>query len=199
MNTKDVKTLAERVAALGHELYPAYYVYASGVVNKEKNADDSPIVGVIVSISHDANAAIGKRAQMIVLQQVRKAWANREIVFNVTDQSNGQMNTAAVLSLAEKQGIDVPAFKYCAEFGCEGINAGEAHMPAKLELLSAAANANVVNVALEAIGAPRFRGIYLSSTEYNKERAYQVRIEKSQTQVYAKTYGGDYVRAFVSL
>ncbi|MBQ8436819.1 MAG: hypothetical protein IJX20_04125 [Alphaproteobacteria bacterium] len=199
MNTKDVKTLAERVAALGHELYPAYYVYASGVVNKEKNADNSPIVGVIVSINHDANASVGQRAKMIVLNQVRKAWANREIELNITDENNGQTNTTAVLNLAEKLAIDVPAFKHCAEFCCEGINAGEAYMPAKCELLSAASNANVVNAALEAIGAPRFRGIYVSSSEYNKERAYQVKIEAAQTQVYAKTYGGDYVRAFVSL
>ena len=193
------KTLAERVAALGHELFAGYYVYASGVVAKEKNADESPIVGIIASKNKDANAEVGNRAKMLVLVQARKAWANREIELNVTDETNGKVNTSAVLKKAQDISIDVPAFKYCAEYCCEGINAGEAYMPSVDELKEASINVKQVNEALYAIGAPRFQGIYLSSSEYNKQRAWQVRVEKQMPQVYAKTYGGDYVRAFVAL
>ena len=198
MNT-EVKTLAERVVALGHELYPGYYVYASGVVSKEKNADESPIVGVIVSKSKDAKAEVGKRAKMIVLSQVRKAWANRDVVLDVSSQIYGQVSTNAVIDKAIELKIEVPACSYCADFHCEGIEKGEAYLPAKMELLDASVNEHVVNEALYAIGAARFRGIYWTASEYNKERAWQVDIEKGATQVYAKTYGGDYVRPFVSL
>lgn len=193
------KTLAERVAALGHKLEVGYYVYASGVVSKRKNADSSPVVGIIATKSQEKNIEIGKRALMMTLPVVRKAWSNRETILGVCNDFDGQQNTIEVLKKAEDLGVDVPAFKYCAEFSCEGINAGEAFMPAKEQLLVASRRDYAINEACFEIGVPRFTGIYLTSTEYNKERAWQVRIDKYTPQVYAKTYGGDFVRAFVAL
>lgn len=196
---KDVKTLAERVAALGHKLEVGYWVYASGVVTKQKNAVNEPIVGIIVAKNKDKNTEIGNRALMMTLPVVRKAWANREVELGVCNDIDGQTNTKEVLKKAEELGIDVPAFKYCAEFSCEGISVGEAYMPSKQELLNASKNADTINETCFELGVARFIGIYLSSTEHNKERAWQVRIEKSAPQVYAKTFGGDFVRAFVAL
>ena len=193
------KTLAERVAALGHELEVGYCVFANGSVSKHKKAFASPVVGIIVAKNKDANAEVGKRAVMMTLPVVRKAWANREIELGVCNDFDGQQNTKAVLQKAAELGIDVPAFKYCTEFCCEGINAGEAYFPAEQELLEACKRISAVNETCFELGAPRFNGIYLSSSEHNKERAWRVRVEKLEKQAYAKTYAGDFVRAFVAL
>jgi len=198
MNTYE-KTLAERVAALGHELKVGYCVYASGLVSQYKNADSSPVVGIIVAKNKDENAEIGKRALMMTLPVVKKAWANREIELGICNELDGQQNTQEMLKMAEKLGIDVPAFLYCAEFCCEGISAGEAYLPAEQELFEASKSISAVNETCFELGISRFIGIYLSSTEYNKERAWRVRVDKREKQVYAKTYGGDFVRAFVAL
>ena len=195
----EVKTLAERVAALGHELGIGYFVYASGVVSKSKDAGKSPIVGVIVSKNPDKNARVGTRAKMLTLQQVRKPWASEEKLLGVSNVIYGDISTKNVIEKAEQIGIEVPACSYCAQFSCEGIAAGEAYLPSKQELEAASRSCDIVNEALEAINAPRFRGIYQTSSEYNRERVWQVCVEKSEAQIYAKTYGGDYTRAMVSL
>ena len=59
-------TLAQKCAALNQELQVGYYVFSSGVVSKDKNAD-SQISGVIIWKNSDESAEPGSRALMITL------------------------------------------------------------------------------------------------------------------------------------
>ncbi len=191
-------TLAQKCAALNQELQVGYYVFSSGVVSKDKNAD-SQISGVIIWKNSDESAEPGSRALMITLDRVKKAWSNLHRDFGGTNEVDGKANTQAILQSANKQGLQAPAAIYCNEYAERGVSAGEGFLPSKEQLLQAAKNYDCINSALTNAGVPGLYGIYVSSTEYNKDREWEVRLENRSSHVYAKSYGGDYVRCFVAL
>ena len=195
---KLTETLAQKCAAINQTMHVGYYVFSSGVVSKDKDAD-SQISGVIVWKNSDENAAPGSRALMISLDRVKKAWSDLHIELGITDEQDGQTNTESILRKAAAKDIQAPAANYCHEYAERGVSAGEGFLPSKEQLLKASKNYESINRALINAGAPGLYGIYISSTEYNKDREWQVRMEKSLAQVYAKSYGGDYVRCFVAL
>ena len=191
-------TLAQKCALIKQDMQVGYYVFSSGIISKDKEAD-SQISGVIVWKNSDENAKLGSRALMITLDRVKKAWSNLHKDFGGTNDVDGKANTQAILQSAAHQGLQAPAAMYCNEYAERGVSAGEGFLPSKEQLLQAAKNYNRINSALINAGVPSLCGIYVSSTEYNKDREWQVRMEKSLAQVYAKSYGGDYVRCFVAL
>ena len=191
-------TLAQKCALIKQDMQVGYYVFSSGIISKDKDAD-SQISGVIVWKNSDENAKLGSRALMITLDRVKKAWSNLHKDFGGTNDVDGKANTQAILQSAANQGLKAPAAMYCNEYAERGVSAGEGFLPSKEQLLQATKNYNRINSALINAGVPSLCGIYVSSTEYNKDREWQVRMEKSLAQVYAKSYGGDYVRCFVAL
>ncbi len=191
-------TLAQKCALIKQDMQVGYYVFSSGIISKDKEAD-SQISGVIVWKNSDENAKLGSRALMITLDRVKKAWSNLHKDFGGTNDVDGKANTQAILQSAANQGLQAPAAMYCNEYAERGVSAGEGFLPSKEQLLQAAKNYNRINSALINAGVPSLCGIYVSSTEYNKDREWQVRMEKSLAQIYAKSYGGDYVRCFVAL
>lgn len=191
-------TLAQKCALIKQDMQVGYYVFSSGIISKDKDAD-SQISGVIVWKNSDENAKLGSRALLITLDRVKKAWSNLHKDFGGTNDVDGKANTQAILQSAANQGLKAPAAMYCNEYAERGVSAGEGFLPSKEQLLQAAKNYNRINSALINAGVPSLCGIYVSSTEYNKDREWQVRMEKSLAQVYAKSYGGDYVRCFVAL
>ena len=197
---KNKLSLAERVATLGHPLYPGYYLYLNGTVSPEKGADISPLIGVIGYVNPDPNAPIGKRAEVMSLMQQRVSWSEREVFFDVTNLFDSKENTHAIKEKADQIGIKVPAFSLCLDFSIENaVEAGEAYLLSREQMMKVAGNQKTINQALYAIGAPPFRGTHLTSSEYNKERAWQVDVDKHKSVIYAKTYIGDYARPFFSI
>ena len=191
-------TLAERCAAVQQEFYVGYYVFSSGIISPDKNAD-SVRSGIIVWKNPDEKAPVGKRALMVTLDREMKAWSDAHVELGGTDDVDGRQNTLEILRRAVEKNIKVPAAEYCHGYNQNGVLAGEGFLPAKEQLMRMAGNYERIHQALVNVGEKGLYGIYISSTEYNKDRAWQVRMEKRQTHVYAKSYPGDYVRCFVAL
>lgn len=191
-------TLSEKCAAVKQEFYTGWYVFSSGIISPDKNAD-SVRSGVIVWKNPDTAAPIGKRALMMTLERVELAWSSMHLTLGGTNETDGQQNTLEILRRAAERNIRVPAAEYCHNYHQNGVLAGEGFLPSKEQLMKMAGNYDCVNRALINAGEKGLYGIYVSSTEYNIDRIWQIRPEKRSAMVYAKSYPGDYVRCFVAL
>lgn len=91
-------TLAERCAAVQQEFYVGYYVFSSGIISPDKNAD-SVRSGIIVWKNPDEKAPVGKRALMVTLDREMKAWSDAHVELGGTDDADGRQNTLEIFRI----------------------------------------------------------------------------------------------------
>ncbi len=141
-----------------------WYAFADGNFSPNPDAYEQ-LQGVVGWLNPDKDAPSGQRGLIVLAEVESLPWANARCVTRVWGD-DGKYNTRLLLEYGKRNNIAFPAAEWCASYSQNGIKAGEAFLPSKLQLLQLSANLDIICSALAELGIDL--GVYAtcwSSTE----------------------------------
>lgn len=114
--------------------------------------------------------------------------------------TGGKEATRKILEISRKKRQEAEAAQWCYDYAEDGVKQGEAFLPSLTELEKLFANKAAINASLNALGVALLEGWYWSSTEYDFNYAWILRMSDGYRYNYNKNYNnGKYVRPVLAL
>ena len=171
--TVQVEKSAIEVKTFFSEVKVGWYAFAGGKFSPNPNAYAN-CQGVVGWVNPDKSAPQGQRGLIVTLDEVKKAWSDKDCETNIKDEYDGKGNTEKLIVYGKAHGISFPAAEWCVRYSKNGVRPGEGFMPSKEQLKLIVANRELVNPALQGIGGIILDGWYWSSSEYSYGTAWLV-------------------------
>ncbi len=149
-----------------------WYAFEGGKFSPDSKAYPN-CQGVVGWINPDPNAPEGKRIYVVLPEQQKLQYSDKDYETRVTDLYDGKANTRNLVEYGKKQNIEFPAAEYAYNYCKNGVKQGEAFLPAREQLERVAENRGGVKKALKLIGGT-FEGWLCSSSESNSYYAWYV-------------------------
>ena len=173
---------------LSSKIEVGYYAFAGGKFSPDPNAYPN-CQGVVAWLNPDPNAPIGKRGLILMPDAMLKLWADKNCETGIDDEEDGQANTRSLIAYGKKHGISFPAAEWCYRYSQNGVKPGDGFLPAKKQLERIIANRDIINPALEKIGAQILKSWIWSSSEYSSNNyAWLVNANDGNVINYIKYY-----------
>ena len=171
--TVQVEKSAIEVKTFFSEVKVGWYAFAGGKFSPNPNAYAN-CQGVVGWVNPDKSAPQGQRGLIVTLDEVKKAWSDKDCETNIKDEYDGKGNTEKLIVYGKAHGISFPAAEWCVRYSKNGVRPGEGFMPSKEQLKLIVANRELVNPALQKIGGIILDGWIWSSSEYAFYAAWTV-------------------------
>ena len=169
----DVPQEQEVIQTTSAQIEVGYYAFAGGKFSPDPNAYPN-CQGVVAWLNPDPNAPIGKRGLILMPETVKTWWADKNCETGIGDEEDGKTNTRSLIAWGKKHGISFPAAEWCYRYSQNGVKPGDGFLPAKKQLERIIANRDIINPALEKIGAQILKGWIWASSEYSYNNAWGV-------------------------
>ena len=171
--TVQVEKSAIEVKTFFSEVKVGWYAFAGGKFSPDPDSYPN-CQGVVGWVNPDKSAPQGQRGLIVTLDEVKKAWSDKDCETNIKDEYDGKGNTEKLIVYGKAHGISFPAAEWCVRYSKNGVRPGEGFMPSKEQLKLIVANRELVNPALQGIGGIILDGWYWSSSEYSYGTAWLV-------------------------
>ena len=104
------------------------------------------------------------------------------------------------MEISRKKRQEAEAAQWCYDYAEDGVKQGEAFLPSLTELEKLFANKAAINASLNALGVALLEGWYWSSTEYDSNGAWTLRMADG-VRLYGSKYNNysRYVRPVLAL
>ena len=113
--------------------------------------------------------------------------------------TGGKEATRKILEISRKKRQEAEAAQWCYDYAEDGVKQGEAFLPSLTELEKLFANKAAINASLNALGVALLEGWYWSSTEYDLNYAWLLRLSGGFRGYGFKNYTRKYVRPVLAL
>lgn len=143
-----------------------WYAFADGKFSPEPDSYPN-CWGVVGWVNPDKRAPQGRRGLIVVPDAIRASWSGKNCKTDIKNIYDGQSNMSRLLVYGRSHDVVIPAAEWCADYGKNGVKAGEVFWPAKEQLEGIVANRDVVNSALEIIGGVKLTGWIWTSCEHS--------------------------------
>lgn len=129
--------------------------------------------GVVGWINPDSNAPEGERIYVVLPEQQKLQYSDKDYATRVTDLYDGKANTQKLIEYGRKHLVSFPAAEYAYNYCKNGVKQGEAFLPAGEQLERVVVNRDDIRKSLKLIGGT-FEDYLWSSSEYDSRFAFGV-------------------------
>ena len=180
------------------EIEVGWYAFAGGKFSPDPKIYPN-CQGVVAWLNPDPNAPIGKRGLILTPDAVKTWWADKNCEAGICDDEDGHANTKRMIAWGKEHGVSFPAAEWCYAYSKNGVKPGDGFLPALNQLERIVANRDIINQALEKIGAIILEGWIWSSSEYSNNYAgYVLASDGSVRGGSSKAYNSYYVRCVLA-
>ena len=149
-----------------------WYAFEGGKFSPDPKAYPN-CQGVVGWINPDPNAPEGKRIYVVLPEQQKLQYSDKDYETRVTDLYDGKANTRNLVEYGKKHNIEFPAAEYAYNYCKNGVKQGEAFLPARKQLRLVVSNSVDIKESLKLIGGT-FEGWLWSSSEFDRYNAWDV-------------------------
>ena len=171
---------------------PGMYIYADGLIYPEI-IEGRQVMAIVGSVD-------GSDVLAVCLQEACLPWSSDWLEAKATQKmTGGKEATRKILEISRKKRQEAEA-QWCYDYAEDGVKQGEAFLPSLTELEKLFANKAAINASLNALGVALLEGWYWSSTEYNSNGAWLLRMSDGLRYYnYKDGSNNDYVRPVLAL
>ena len=129
--------------------------------------------GVVGWINPDPNAPEGERIYVVLPEQQKLQYSDKDYATRVSDLYDGKANTRNLVEYGKKHNIEFPAAEYAYNYCKNGVKQGEAFLPARKQLERVIKNYYDIRKSLKLMGGT-FEDWLWSSSETSASYAWIV-------------------------
>ena len=188
----DAATVSSQVVSSGKyetpkRVLPGMYIYADGLIYPEI-IEGRQVMAIVGSVD-------GSDVLAVCLQEACLPWSSDWLEAKATQKmTGGKEATRKILEISRKKRQEAEAAQWCYDYAEDGVKQGEAFLPSLTELEKLFANKAAINASLNALGVALLEGWYWSSTEYNNNNAWKLRMSDGNRDWNNKNNNNKYVR-----